>query len=239
MLDFGFYNMDCVDGMKEFPDNYFDLAIVDPPYGINAPKMSMGTNLKTHRTESTADRLRKGRLNTGSGKLKNRILNNSDCSWDSKRPDPDYFKELIRVSKNQVIFGFNYFSDMLPCTRGVIAWDKMQPWDNFSQVELAYTSFDKPAAIVRISTTGGANTETKIHPTQKPVSLYEWIINRYAKPDDIILDTHVGSASSLIACHNTGHKYVGFEIDETYYKLAKERLDRETAQTTIFDFIKE
>ena len=128
--------------------------------------------------------------------------------------------------------GGNYFD--LPPTRGVIVWDKMQPWENFSQIEYAWTSFDKPAALFKYRTT---NDKNKIHPTQKPVALYEWILNRYAKNGDTILDTHVGSASSLIACHRTGHKYVGFEIDEYYYQKAKQRLDAEEAQMNIFEYM--
>jgi site-specific DNA-methyltransferase (adenine-specific) len=131
-----------------------------------------------------------------------------------------------------VIWGGNYFD--LPPTRGVIVWDKMQPWENFSQVEIAWTSFDKPAQLFKYRNTSGRN---KIHPTQKPICLYEWILNKYANKNDIILDTHVGSASSLIACYRTNHKFVGFEIDETYYKVAMKRLDAEMAQMNIFDFI--
>lgn len=168
--------------------------------------------------------------------MKNRILNTADCSWDLERPKPEYFKELFRISKNQVIFGYNYFSDMLPPSRGIIVWDKRQPWENFSQAEIAWTSFDRPAVMVRISNTGGANKEKKIHPTQKPIALYEWILSRYAKDGDIILDTHVGSASSLIAFHNTNHKFVGFELDKYYYKLSKERFDKETAQMSFYDY---
>lgn len=244
MIDFGYYNMDCMEGMKQFPDKYFDLAIVDPPYGINAPNMSMGSNKSRsgkgqYPGISTAEKLRKGRLNQGSGKLKNRTLNSMNCDWDFERPTQEYFEELFRVSKNWIVFGANYFSDMLPPSRGVIVWDKMQPWENFSQVEIAYTSFDRPASIVRISNTGGANSEKKIHPTQKPIALYEWILNRFAKNGDIILDTHVGSASSLIACRKTNHKFVGFEVDKQYYESSKQRLDAEMAQMNLFDYIKE
>ena len=235
MIDFGFHNMDCMEGMKEFPDNYFDLAIVDPPYGINAANMSMGTNKVRTKggspSVSTADRLRKGRLNQGAGKLKNRILNTANCDWDMCPPNREYFNELFRVSKNQIIWGGNYFD--LPPTRGIIVWDKKQPWDNFSQVEMAWTSYDRPASIFRMANYAPG----KIHPTQKPIALYEWLLNKYAKADDKVLDTHVGSASSLIACHRTHHKFVGFEIDPVYYQEAKKRLDAETAQMNIFDFI--
>lgn len=115
----------------------------------------------------------------------------------------------------------------------MIVWDKMQPWENFSQIEYAWTSFDRPAKIFRMANT----MPGKIHPTQKPVALYEWILNKCAKDGDIILDTHAGSASSLIACHRTNHKFVGFEIDEYYYSMAKKRLDAEMAQMNIFEYL--
>lgn len=161
--------------MATIPDKFFDLAVVDPPYGINAPAMNMGSSKGN---VSTATKLRKGRLNGGAGKLKNRVLNTMSCDWDYNPPGEDYFRELFRVSKNQIIWGGNYFP--LPPTRGIICWDKMQPWENFSQVELAWTSFDCPAKLVRISTTGGNNREEKIHPTQKPVALYQWIFKKFA-----------------------------------------------------------
>ncbi len=178
----GMFNIDCMDFMAGKPDNYYSLAIVDPPYGINAPNMQMGTHVNRkgkgqYPGESTASKLRKGRLNKGSGKLKDRILNTSDCNWDTEKPTDEYFKELFRVSENQIIWGGNYFP--LPPCRGMICWDKMQPWDNFSQFELAWTSFDKPARMFRYSNTGGANIEKKIHPTQKPVKLYEWLLMNY------------------------------------------------------------
>ena len=167
--------MDCLDYMRSIPDKYFDLAVVDPPYGINAPAMDMGSSKGN---TSTATKLRKGRLNGGAGKLKNRVLNTMSCDWDYNPPGEDYFRELFRVSKNQIIWGGNYFP--LPPTRGIICWDKMQPWENFSQIDLAWTSFDCPAKLVRISTTGGNNREEKIHPTQKPVALYQWIFKKFA-----------------------------------------------------------
>lgn len=162
--------------MARYPDKYFDLAIVDPPYGINAPNMQMGSHPNRSKNDgfgsgpgiSTAVKL-KGRLNSGGGKLKDRKLNTSSIAWDNQIPSDKYFKELKRVSKNQVIWGGNYFP--LPPTRCILAWDKMQPWENFSQFELAWTSYDKPAGLFRQSNTGGNNLETKIHPTQKPVRL--------------------------------------------------------------------
>jgi site-specific DNA-methyltransferase (adenine-specific) len=129
--------------------------------------------------------------------------------------------------------GGNYFQ--LPTTRCIVCWDKCQPWENFSQWEMAWTSFDKPAALYRLSNTGGRNDEKKIHPTQKPVKLYKWLLSKYANPGDKIIDTHVGSASSLIACHDMGFDYIGFEIDKYYYESAQERIEQVMAQISMFD----
>lgn len=226
------YNSDCMEAMRKMPDKCFDLAVVDPPYGINAPNMAMGTNKNRsgdgYPAESVAQRLRKGRLNRGAGKLKNRALNTMPITWDYAPPSKEYFEELFRVSKNQIIFGGNYFG--LPPTRCVICWDKCQPWENFSQWEMAWTSFDKPAALFRYSNTGGANREQKIHPTQKPVALYAWIFQRYAKPGHKILDTHLGSGSSRIAAYDAGLDFVGFEIDKEYFDSQEERFASYTAQ---------
>ena len=221
MLDFGFYNADCMEHLKDFPDNYFDLAIVDPPYG----GVTQGGYMQ----------------NTSSVLAKNKSYHLS--LWEQNKPSKQYFDELRRVSTNQIIWGGNYFADMLPPSQCWIVWDKENGENHFADCELAWTSFDSAIRVFRFRWQGMLqgnmkNKEYRIHPTQKPVVLYEWLLNRYAKPDDIILDTHVGSASSLVACHNTRHKYVGFEIDPMYYEMAKERLTCETAQMTIFDFIK-
>lgn len=210
MLDFGFYNMDCMDGMKEFPDKYFDLAIVDPPYGIERLKNPKG------RLEKYGD----------STQANNNV------------PNKIYFDELFRVSKQQIIWGANYFT-IKPC-RCFIVWYKHQPVDNYSDCEYAWTSFEKPSKVIDLPYFGNVGAdEQRIHPTQKPIKLYEQILIRYAKDGDVILDTHVGSASSLIACHRTQHKFVGFELDKEYFNKAKERLDAEMNQLSIFDFIKE
>lgn len=225
------YNADCMEAMKEFPDKFFDLAIVDPPYGINADQFNNGSGAsKDAGKYGTAVRLR-GRLNSGGGKLKNCLLNRSKFSWDNEIPPAEYFEELRRVSKNQVIWGGNYFP--LPPTRGILVWDKKQTWENFSQVEIAWTSFDRPAGLFSFSNTRGG----KIHPTQKPIELYSWVLRRCAKEGDKILDTHAGSASSLVACHRAGYDAWGFEIDKDYYKQAKLRLDRERDQVSIFELI--
>lgn len=216
------YNMDCMEYMATLPDKAFDLAIVDPPYGINAPNMKMGGYGKY---ESTATKCRKGRLNQGAGKLKNRALNTLPCDWDMFPPSQAYFDELFRISKNQIIWGGNYFN--LPPTRCIVCWDKEQPWDNFSQIEIAWTSFDYPAKIFRLGSRGGNNIEKKIHPTQKPVELYAWLIKTFAKDGDSIIDTHLGSGSSRIAAYHLGHAFVGCEIDLNYFIAADVRFKSE------------
>jgi site-specific DNA-methyltransferase (adenine-specific) len=203
-------NEDNMQLMSRYPDNYFDLAIVDPPYGVE---------------QMTGKEFSHGR-----GKLKNRQLNKGADKinvWDI-RPDKEYFDELFRVSKNQIIWGGNYFE--LPPYRCPIAWDKCQPWENFSQIELAWTSFNKPASIVKIDNrTGG-----KIHPTQKPISLYKWLLDKYANSGDKILDTHLGSGSIALACHDYGFELVACELDPEYYALAIDRINTHTSQQKLF-----
>lgn len=233
-------NIDCMEYMRSCKDKQFDLAIVDPPYGINAPNMQMGSHPNRSRKDgygsgpaiSTTVKLKRGKLNGGSGKLKNRALNTMNCNWDYKKPEAEYFTELMRVSRDQIIWGGNYFP--LPPCRGMICWDKLQPWDNFSQFELAWTSFNFPAAMFRYSNTGGANAETKIHPTQKPVALYKWLLAKYAKPDFKIIDTHLGSGSSAIAAYDFGCDFVGCEIDKEYYEAAKQRINIHMMQQKLF-----
>jgi site-specific DNA-methyltransferase (adenine-specific) len=211
---------DCMDYMKSLEDKAFELAICDPPYGINAQNKSATSNQRRSGLQ---------RLNGGGGKLKNRVLNTSKkIEWDYSIPNDKYFNELKRVSKNQIIWGGNYFP--LPPSRCIICWDKCQPWENFSQIELAWTSFDMPARIFRFDNrTGG-----KIHPTQKPVALYKWLIKNYAKPGDRILDTHLGSGSSAIAAWEAGRDFVGIELDEEYYNAAVKRFRQHIAQTKLF-----
>ena len=205
VLDFGFYNMDCMEGMKEFPDKYFDLSIVDPPYGININN-NMGR--------------RKGQLPSKFPK----------AYWDDKPPTYEYFQELFRVSKHSIIWGGNYFN--LPPTKCFIVWRKTQISDSmsFSMVEYAWTDLDGVAKEFSSS----SNERNRIHATQKPIALYIWLLNKYANKDDIILDTHVGSASSLIACYRTNHKFVGFELDEYYYSIANKRLQDEMSRKKLF-----
>jgi len=189
-----------MEGMKRYGDKHFDLAIVDPPYGIDlASKSFRGKQAKKN--------------------------------WDECVPDSQYFSELMRVSKDQIIWGGNYFD--LPPSKGFFIWDKMQPFDFTSAMcEMAWSSIQKPAKMFRLHV---VTAETnKIHPTQKPVKLYKWLLHNYAKKGDLILDTHVGSASSLIACHLLGFNAVGFELDEDYYRTSKERLDRAMNQLGLF-----
>lgn len=218
MLDFGFYNMDCMAGMATFPDNYFDLAIVDPPYGIGYDKQAAAH----------------GGQQYGNAAAPHKTYHSTN--WDAAVPGEDYFNELFRVSKNQIIFGGNYFIDRIkrnsPCW---IVWDKETGANNYADAELAWTSFNSPVRQFRYLWKGMLqgdmkNKEVRIHPTQKPVALYKWILSNYASPGDKILDTHAGSASSLVACYDLGFDFVGFEIDEEYYRLASERLDAVKAQ---------
>ena len=213
MLDFGFYNMDCMDGMKQFPDKYFELAIVDPPYG--------GVTLGGYASNKISGGIARNRNDY--------ILD----LWTQNAPDSKYFNELFRVSQNQIIWGGNYFIEQIHRNSQCwLVWDKEKPEGvKYADVELAWTSFNRGAKIFRYAWNGMIqgdmkNKEHKIHPTQKPVNLY----NNYAKTGEKILDTHVGSASSLIACYVMGFNCVGFEISKDYYKLATKRIETVKAQ---------
>ena len=203
------FHADCMEIMKQYPDKYFDLAIVDPPYGLQATG-----NLS--------------RMN-GAGKLKNRAINKFNCDFDLELPSAEYFSELFRVSKNQIIWGGNYFD--LPPTRGVICWDKVQPWENFSAWEMAWTSFDKPASLFKFDN----RTGDKIHPTQKPVALYEWLLSKYAKAGDTILDTHIGSGSIAIACQTLGYSLTGCELNKSYFQSSVKRIEANAQQASLFE----
>ncbi len=195
------YNRDCLEAMREFEDGAFDLAIVDPPYGIG-----ISNNPVRQKHEKKA--------------------------WDNSIPSKEYFYELKRVSKNQIIWGGNYFISYLESSQCFLIWDKKQPFDfSLAMCEFAWTSFSKPAKIFAKSIHCEKN---KIHPTQKPVSLYTWILTNYAKQGDKILDTHLGSGSIAIACHNLGFDLVGFELDDDYFNAASQRLAEHQKQLRLF-----
>jgi site-specific DNA-methyltransferase (adenine-specific) len=221
------FNADCMEIMSRYPDKWFDLVVVDPPYGIGQPKQS---NLKGYNGRADLQtRLQKNRLNYGAGKLKGRVLNQSNTEWDNNIPDDDYFIELFRVSKNQIIWGGNYFG--LPATRCVICWDKMQPWENFSQWEMAWTSFDSPARIYKFDN----RTGDKLHPTQKPIALYDWIFKNYLPNGGRVLDTHGGSMSSLISAIKAGNIEMTIsELDADYYASAQKRVNDFMSQLNLF-----
>lgn len=201
--------MDCMEGMKQFPDKFFDLAIVDPPYGISASEMTMG---------SGKHKFKKGK------------------KWDNDSPDNLYFSELFRVSKNQIIWGGNYFTQKLFPVNNWIIWDKLNPNLSFSEAEMAWCSIKKN---IRIFKHYSALVEEngKVHPTQKPVKLYRWLIDRYAMQGDKILDTHLGSQSSRIAAYKLGFDFWGYEIDEDYFKQGCERFEKSIAEP-LFEAIK-
>ena len=197
--------MDCLEYMAGCEDNAFDLAIVDPPYGIDVARMNMGS-----------------RQNVKPDKSKD---------WDEGVPDDRYFSELQRVSREQIIWGGNYFRQIWP-TRGFIVWDKGESMygRSFAECEQAWTSFDMSARIYKKS----PMDNYRIHPTQKPVDLYHWCLKSYAEPGQRILDTHLGSGSSAIAAHYFGCDFVGTEIDPDYFQAAQERFDNETKQVAMF-----
>lgn len=198
-------NEDNMDMMSRYPDKYFDLAIVDPPYGIDAGKMTMG---------SGKHKFKKGK------------------DWDNSIPSEEYFEELFRVSKNQIIWGGNYFK--LPLNNNWIAWDKLNPNLSFSEFELAWCSIDKNTRIFKRLSTLPDDDGIKQHPTQKPIALYKWIINKYAKQGDKILDTHLGSGSIAIAAHDYGFDLTACELDKDYYDAAIKRLKQHQSQTKLF-----
>lgn len=207
------HNMDCMEGMKQYPDKYFDLAIVDPPYGIGANKMQLGN-----------------------GKRK---IYRGESDWDSAIPTTAYWEELFRVSKNQIIWGGNYFMSKIqrdsPCW---IFWDKNNGDSLFADGEMAWTSFDSPVRLAKIHWCGSAakheTGQNKIHPTQKPIKLYSWILHNYANEGDKILDTHLGSGSSRIACDKAGFDFVGFELDKDYFDAQEKRFKQYKSQLTLF-----
>lgn len=211
--------MDCMEAMREMPDKCFDLAIVDPPYGIGEDGgvgIQQGGRVK--------------RSNGTFGYITREHFEQKD--WDRSAPSDEYFTELKRVSVNQIVWGGNYFD--LPPTKGVICWDKNQLFPNFSAWEMAWTSFDHVARIFKFDNKGFMGEGAKIHPTQKPVALYKWLLTNYAKPGDTILDTHLGSGSSRIAAYDLGFDFTGFELDAEYFAAQEERFANHIAQPKLF-----
>jgi len=203
--------------MARYEDNHFDLAIVDPPYGIDADNKNNGKNSDRHEKTS------KAKINTY-----------KKTNWDNLIPDEDYFKELIRVSKRQVVWGANFFN----LKGGMLYWDKHVTMPTYSQGELAWLSWLNKVDFVSIAWHGMIqhdmkNKEIRIHPTQKPVKLYEWLLMNYAKEGDKILDTHLGSGSIALACHNLGYDLTACELDKEYFEASQKRLKQHQAQLRI------
>jgi len=204
-----FFNVDNIEFMKATPDNFYDLAIVDPPYGIDAGNMQMGNNAKKKWTKK---------------------------DWDKNTPTDEYWRQLFRISKNQIVWGGNYFE--LPITKCWIIWDKNNGESDFADGEMAWSSFDKPMRIKKIHWCGSASnwedTNGKIHPTQKPVKLYKWLLMNYAKQGNKILDTHGGSGSIAIACHDEKFDIDICEIDTEYFEQSVKRYELHKRQLQLF-----
>ena len=215
-------NEDCMGLMARYPDGYFELAIVDPPYGIGASKRVVTTY--------------KSGVKNAKG-FKNKKIYESK-NWDNKIPNQNYFDELFRISKHQIIWGGNYFP--LPFVKGWIFWHKKianASIENYADGELAWTSFNKPLKYFMYDWIGlgGINSgEKRQHPTQKPVALYKWLLHNYAKPGDKILDTHLGSGSIAIACHDYGFDLTACELDKEYFEAAMKRINAHTSQQKLF-----
>lgn len=191
-------NIDCMTRLREAPDNHWDLAICDPPYGLG---ISSNPVRQMHEKKV----------------------------WDDATPTEEYFTELFRVSVNQIVWGGNYFD--LPPTQNLIVWDKKQPFDfSLAMCEFAWCSIQKPAKMFSLSNISLG----KIHPTQKPVALYKWLLTNYAKQGDTILDTHLGSGSSRIAAYDLGFDFTGYELDTDYFNAQEERFARHIAQPNMF-----
>ena len=203
-------NEDNMELMARYPDKYFELAIVDPPYGIGANKMTLGNGKK-------------------------KIYRGAN-DWDKTIPTKEYFDELFRVSKNQIIGGGNYMIEFLKPTSSWLFWDKGTGENDFADGELAWSSFG--GALRKLTKSWvGANAKDeneRMHPTQKPIYLYKWLLDKYAKPNDKILDTHLGSGSSAIAAHNMGFDFVGMELDKSYFDASVERFEQHKMQGSLF-----
>tara|TARA_R110000803_G_scaffold204837_1_gene271154 strand:- start:1992 stop:2618 length:627 start_codon:yes stop_codon:yes gene_type:complete len=204
-------NEDNMELMARYEDNHFDLAIVDPPYGIDVNSMNLGDSNKKRKKEYKKD-----------GKI-----------WDLETPKQEYFDELFRVSKNQIIWGANYMIDKIKKpSMGWFYWDKQNGDSDFSDGELAFTSFNRALRSYKYHLS--KDRDKRFHPTQKPVKLYEWLLMNYAKEGDKILDTHLGSGSIAIACHNLGYNLTACELDKEYYNSAIKRIEQHKAQLRMF-----
>ena len=216
------YLMDCIEGMKHYPDNYFDLAVVDPPYGIGYSVSSARNSGTKYGVAKTAKR------------------QYSEKHWDNEPPPVAYFIEVFRVSKNQVIWGANHFISRMPYDASCwVVWDKDNGETHFADCEMAWTSFKKAARLFKWTWNGMlqqnmSDKEDRFHPTQKPVALYDWLITKFAEPGQKILDTHLGSGSSRVAANKAGLDFVGFEIDEEYFAASDERFKKFISQTRLF-----
>ena len=210
------YHEDCMEGLKRFPDNYFDLAVVDPPYGIGEHGQRPN---RTDRWKSAPKEVKYKKV-----------------EWDTCSPEKTYFIELMRVSKNQIVWGANHFISKIPYDSPCwLVWDK-KATGNFADCELAWTSFKTSVRKFEWLWNGfrKEKPEERIHPTQKPVALYDWIFANYASDGNLILDTHLGSGSSRIAAHKAGLSFVGFEIDKDYFEAQEKRFKTFTSQLRLF-----
>jgi len=202
------YLEDCVKALKRYADNHFDLAIVDPPYGIGFSS--------------------KKQSNFGKGGI-----NHEYKGWDKEIPKAEYWEQLFRVSKNQIVWGANYMTEFLKPSRCWISWYKMQEFST-NEFELAWTSFDETCKQFNLSRVQAYAGSNKIHPTEKPIKLYDWCLNKFANEGDLILDTHLGSGSSRIAAYKGGFNFVGFEIDQEYYEKQEKRFNDFKSQLRLF-----
>lgn len=224
------YNEDCLAAMKKMPDKAFDLAVVDPPYG-GSGKTDHSDN-ESGLFEGLRHEIKASRTGGDGGGWRNSVYGDKIIGWDVA-PSQEYFDELARVSKNQIIWGGNYFG--LPPTRCFLVWDKINIPEDFTMAmcEYAWTSFNANAKLFKYAPMAQKQDE-RFHPTQKPVALYEWIFNLYAKPGDRILDTHLGSGSSRIAAYKAGLDFVGYEIDKYYFEKQEERFRQQTREMPLF-----
>lgn len=212
------FNEDCLPAMRDMADNAFDLAIVDPPYGISEPAF------------------RRDNTTTKAANLTDYHI----AVYEQSAPSQAYFDELRRVTKHQIIWGGNYFIDYLSSTRSMIVWDKETIDAQWADAEIAWTSFTNSVRIFKYAWNGMIqgdmkNKERRIHPTQKPVALYKWLLTNYAKPGDTILDTHLGSGSSRIAAYDLGFDFTGYELDADYYTAQERRFADHIAQGNLFE----